>query len=194
MKPPLLVGLAVVLGATIWASMQEDDAVEPTRADDARSAARSTATQRPKESQQVSWAQTQLMDGVLLWQKRRDGDGWGDGPRPTSVAWASLLPPTPVQVAQSEKDVPPPMAPPFPHKWLGRYNDEAAGVQESVAAASSVGVVRPVQRALVAGPSTTWVLKEGDIVDGQWRVDRIEARTMQLTYLPLNLPQTLAMK
>lgn len=194
MKPPLLVGLAVVLGATIWASMQEDDAVEPTRADDARPAARSTATQRPKESQQVSWAQTQLMDGVLLWQKRRDGDGWGDGPRPTSVAWASLLPPTPVQAAQSEKDVPPPVAPPFPHKWLGRYNDEAVGVQEPVVGASSVGVVRTVQRALVAGPSTTWVLKEGDVVDGQWRVDRIEARTMQLTYLPLNLPQTLAMK
>jgi len=51
-----------------------------------------------------------------------------------------------------------------------------------------------VQRAVVAGPSSTWVLKEGDVIEGQWRVDRIDNHTMLLTYLPLKLPQTVAMK
>ncbi len=225
MRPPLLIGLALALGATIWVSSQDDGAVEPVRADARRPAARSAAepghdepgdtraegkvearasrgraarpsAARPAENTQQAWAQRQLIEGVALWQKRQAGDGWVDSPRSGGMAWASLQPP-PVRVVQAVTEAPPPpppMAPPFPHKWVGRYNDETADAAEPAASSASASASKPIQRAVVVGPSTTWVLKEGDVIEGQWRVDRIDARTMQLTYLPLKLPQTLAMR
>lgn len=71
---------------------------------------------------------------------------------------------------------PPPMAPRFPHAWVGRFNDEA------------------VNRAVLSGPQSTWVVRAGDVLEGQWRVDAIQDRRMTLTYLPLNQQQTVGMK
>jgi hypothetical protein len=109
------------------------------------------------------------------------------------------------------------MAPPFTYKWLGRINDEqatvpttptptptprlaasdpAASAPTQVLAAASAPVVRParaVQRAVIAGPRSTWVVREGDVIEGQWRVDSIQDRSMSLTYLPLQQAQTIAM-
>jgi hypothetical protein len=70
------------------------------------------------------------------------------------------------------------MAPAFPHRWLGRMNDEAPALN----------------RAIVAGPQSTWVVREGDVIEGQWRVDKIQDRSMQLTYLPLQQSQTVTMR
>ena len=36
--------------------------------------------------------------------------------------------------------------------------------------------------------------KVGDVIDGQWRVDRIQDRQLQLTYLPLQQTLSVAMK
>ena len=49
-------------------------------------------------------------------------------------------------------------------------------------------------KAVIAGPQATWVLAAGEVIDGQWRIDRIDPRGLTLTYLPLQLPQTVAMK
>ena len=81
------------------------------------------------------------------------------------------------------------MAPRFPHAWIGRINDEAAS-----AAATASQPASPIQRAVLAGPVATWVVKEGDVIDRQWRVDRIQDRTMSLTFLPLQQSQTVSMK
>ena len=100
------------------------------------------------------------------------------------------------------------MAPRFPHAWIGRVNDEAvnavtapaaAAVANASAAASGATAAparpaRPIQRAVLAGPVATWVVKEGDVIEGQWRVDSIQDRTMRLTYLPLQQSQTVSMK
>ena len=102
------------------------------------------------------------------------------------------------------------MAPRFPHAWIGRVNDETVNAEatppKAVAAASgpsaaasgaaavTVPPARPIQRAVLAGPVATWVVKEGDVIDSQWRVDRIQDRTMRLTYLPLQQSQTVSMK
>jgi hypothetical protein len=51
-----------------------------------------------------------------------------------------------------------------------------------------------VDRAVIAGASQTWVVKVGDVMDGQWRVDAIGERQMTLTYLPLKQTQTVSMK
>jgi hypothetical protein len=65
-----------------------------------------------------------------------------------------------------------PKAPRFPHAWVGRFNDMV----------------------VVAGPQSTWVLAEGQVIEGQWRVDQIRDRQMQLTYLPFQQVQTVAMQ
>lgn len=67
------------------------------------------------------------------------------------------------------------MAPRFPHDWVGRYLD-------------------PQPRAIIASTANTWVVKAGDVLDGQWRVDAIAERQMTLTYLPLDQTQSVAMK
>jgi hypothetical protein len=149
--------------------------------------------------------QTALVGGVQQWQQREarsaaslDAEG--------AQAWAALLPPPPPEppaMARQLADTPPPpMAPPFPHKWIGRFNDEpvadasaAQAVASSPVNASHAATApsQAVQRVVVAGPSSIWVLREGDVIEGQWRVDHIDIRTMTLTYLPLKLTQTVAM-
>jgi hypothetical protein len=232
MRPPLMIALAVALGATLWLSSQDDGSVEPVKGGERRSGAASanaprggdraehtqgtrrarTAAAAPSASaagveEQLSWEHHTLIDGVHLWQQRTTPVKVAVLAPKGASAWASMLPPppppAPYVAPPPPPPPPPPVAPPFPHKWIGRYNDETA---DAVAAAGPVasgasGVApakpptkpQPIQRAVVAGPTSTWVLKEGDVIEGQWRVDRIDNRTMYLTYLPLNLPQTVAM-
>ena len=75
------------------------------------------------------------------------------------------------------------MAPPFPHTWVGRFNDEPSSVSTAV-----------VPRAVLVGAHSTWVVRTGDVIEGQWRIDLIQDRSMRLTYLPLQQQQTVAMK
>ncbi|CAM4127841.1 hypothetical protein [Roseateles saccharophilus] len=84
------------------------------------------------------------------------------------AAWGEtpLAPPP----AQAEAAPPPPSAPPFPYQFVGRMTDS-----------------RP--RAVLNNAQRSAVVAAGDVVDGQWRVDAIEAGGLRLTYLPLGLAQ-----
>lgn len=68
---------------------------------------------------------------------------------------------------------PPPAAPPLPFTYLGRYEDP----------------VKPVIY-LVRGDRVLLV-SAGEVIEGTYRVDGIAGRTLALTYLPLNIRQTL---
>lgn len=128
------------------------------------------------------WVASALTDGVTQWRARLQppiGTDQGMDAK-GRFAWASMQapPPPPVRAAAPAQDLepPPPMAPRFPHAWVGRFDDEDA------------------QRAVLAGPQSTWVVRVGDVIEGQWRIDRIQDRSMSLTYLPLQQQQTLAMR
>jgi hypothetical protein len=189
MNRPLMAMLAAALGLTVWMASQDDAAtVEPVSKQGSRPAARSAEhaadrTEQPaKPAAQARgadgpqpWERQALIDGVTRWQARAHG-AWP--PMASPQAWDSVLPPPPPVVKASVEAPPPPVAPPFPHQWLGRFNDETP----------------PVPRAVVSGPQSTWVVRAGDVIEGQWRVDRIQDRTMTLTYLPLQQVQTIAMK
>lgn len=102
-----------------------------------------------------------------------------------SLAWGPAEPPPPPppparRVAPSEA---PPQAPRFPHQWVGRFNDEVPS--EAVA---------PTRRAVLQGGQGVWVAREGDVIEGVWRVDRIQERALQLTYLPLAQSQSVTMR
>lgn len=161
------------------------------------------------------WTDAALSEGVIAWRLRLTDAEVLPPARPMTTAspsaWASMAPPPPPPVkAVPPPPPPPPMAPRFPHAWIGRVNDETVSVAAipaavapaaSSASAAASGATaaparapRPIQRAVLAGPVATWVVKEGDVIEGQWRVDRIQDRSMSLTYLPLQQSQTVSMK
>ncbi|MCV2351420.1 hypothetical protein [Paucibacter sp. Y2R2-4] len=93
------------------------------------------------------------------------------------AAWSPPPPPPPPKVAAAPPAPPaPPMAPAFPYQLLGRLveGDQA--------------------QALLAGPNRSLAVKAGDVVDGQWRVDQVHERGINLTWLPAKLPQTLVFR
>jgi len=89
---------------------------------------------------------------------------WGEA-APVAAAPA---PPTSEQPV--EEAPPPPTAPPFPYQLVGRLTDGA-----------SRAILNNAQRSAVVGV--------GEVVDGQWRVEAIDASGLRLTYLPLGQSQ-----
>ena len=211
MRTPLKIALAVAVLGAGWAATQQDDGVElavsdkrgassgkrAAATDDPHGAPRPNATVAPatRRAAQASaaaapWTDAALSEGVRAWRLRVSDAEVLPPARPMTTsspsAWASMAPPPPPPVKEAPPPPPPPpMAPRFPHAWIGRVNDETA---------SAASAPRPIQRAVLAGPVSTWVVKDGDVIDGQWRVDRIQDRTMRLTYLPLQQSQTVSMK
>jgi hypothetical protein len=142
----------------------------------------------------VPWTDAALSEGVRAWRLRRADAEALPPARPMSTsspsAWASMAPPPPPPVKMvAPPPPPPPMAPRFPHTWIGRINDETVSAE-----ATPSQPARAIQRAVLAGAVANWVVKEGDVIEGQWRVDRIQDRTMSLTFLPLQQSQTVSMK
>ncbi|MBW8844298.1 MAG: hypothetical protein JF607_04915 [Burkholderiales bacterium] len=89
---------------------------------------------------------------------------WGDA-APVAAAPASL---PPAEAAAEEAQAP--TAPPFPYQLVGRLTDS-----------------RP--RAILNNAQRSAVVGVGEVVDGQWRVDAIEAGGLRLTFLPLGQAQ-----
>jgi hypothetical protein len=90
----------------------------------------------------------------------------------TPKSW--YVPPPPQPPAPPVKYVPPPpKAPPLPFTYLGRY----------------VEAGKPIYF-LVKGERILTV-RTGDVIEGRYRVDGIVGSTLGLTYLPLNIKQSL---
>lgn len=186
MRASLWVGLLVMVGASVFLSIQDEDEIEPVTRAGARPEARSTQAEPRRrggasgsaeaaQHQQEEARQRAFVQSVQRWQQRlHDGapDPGKDASRRTA-GWRSQQ--APAVAPPPPPPPPPPMAPPFPHAWIGRYDDDA-------------------QRAVIAGSARTWVVQSGDVIDSQWRVDAVNAREMRLTYLPLQQSQTVMWK
>lgn len=205
MRPPLLIALAVALAATFWLQQGEDTGgVEvaerrgPARAQPADRTgpvsradlhARGGEAQGPRASTDHALAASGawLVDRVQAWQARRaEIEALPPARAMTAAspsAWSAALPPPPPPPPSQDRAADAaPVAPPFPHQWVGRFDDEPSGG------------VKAVRRAVISGPVSTWVAREGDVIEGQWRIDQIQERLIRLTYLPLQQSQTVAMK
>lgn len=102
-----------------------------------------------------------------LQRAKREGDAPDlfAPPAPPVVAAARPAPPPPP---------PPPSAPPLPFRYLGRMQE--GGVVTVFLAKGDEAVSARV----------------GDTLDGAWRLDAVGPSAISITYLPLNLPQPLA--
>ncbi|MEN9451165.1 MAG: hypothetical protein RLZZ369_224 [Pseudomonadota bacterium] len=177
MRKPLLLALAVALAATLWVASQDDggtvEAVKSSGA--AASPANREAAKTPRPAPRApapsvaAQVPSDLPRAVVAW-RQREPIGLKDDSQ--LKAWGPSLPPPPVIVSKVDRAQEAPKAPRFPHAWVGRFNDMV----------------------VVAGPQSTWVLAEGQVIEGQWRVDQIRDRQMQLTYLPFQQVQTVAMQ
>ena len=85
-------------------------------------------------------------------------------PRPELFAVKSWQPPPPPP--------PPPAAPPVPFSFMGRIDDGKPKVF--------------LQRG-----ERLYAVAVGDVIDGQYRLERIDANQLLLTYLPMNTQQTI---
>lgn len=196
MKPILWVGLVLVAGASAYLSQQEptdvDVVARADRAGDSKptgpsgspsaqgTSRRATAVAAapgvtPQAAQQLAQQRQALVVAVAAWQPRTQGQA--DSARRLDqtgqAAWASQQPPPPPPAMAPPP--PPPEAPAFTHAWVGRYVD-----------------TQP--KAILAGPTRTWVVQVGDVIEGQWRIESIQERQMQVIYLPMQQRLTVMMK
>lgn len=199
MKPIMWGALALTLAATVWLSSQDNGDIEPVvrggdQASRQRSAPgpdgqRSSTTNRGNSTGEQVGGQAgkkapdeALVQSLNAWLKQRVSHGSGvdnttaPWPRAAMNAWASQSPPPPPPPPVVKPlPPPPPRAPQFSYQWVGRYVDTAS-------------------RAVIAGPSQTWVVAQGDVIEREWRVESIGERQMTLMYLPLQQTQTVSMK
>lgn len=96
---------------------------------------------------------------------------WPEADAEARRAWGDIAPPSAAAVATtgSPENTPPAdaevTAPPFPYELVGRMTDSRPRV-----------VLNGAQRSLVLGA--------GEVVDGQWRIEAIEAGGLRLKRLP----------
>ncbi|MBU0918259.1 hypothetical protein [Aquabacterium parvum] len=185
MRPPLLIALAVALAATLWLQQGEEDTGDIQVAERPRAGARPEVRPEVRDTEPAA-TQAWLVDRVQALQAQRVQVDALPPPRAMSAttpsAWAAAVPPAPPAPRQARAVDAAPVAPPFPHQWVGRFDDDAMDGKKAL------------RRAVISGPVSTWVAREGDVIEGQWRVDQIQERLMRLTYLPLQQSQTVAMK
>ena len=84
------------------------------------------------------------------------------------LAWGPPLPAAaPASLAKAAAATPQraPL-PPFPYRWIGRF-DDGGGPQ-----------------ALLSGPLRSVGVRAGDVLDGDWRVEQVAASQLMLTWLP----------
>jgi hypothetical protein len=187
----LIAGLAATFGAMYWVnrSAEEPDASgnavvrvaerrgprtpEPSRtAEPARTSGSTPAADSPRAP-----ANAAGLDLTRLQRARSEdpsGDPFGKRSfRPAPPQRAELAPSAPVQVALPPPP-PPPSAPPVPFTYLGRLSEDNRTT------------------AFLASGERNLVVKPGDVIDNNYRVDEVTDRMVQLTYLPLNVKQTVS--
>lgn len=97
---------------------------------------------------------------------------WQPAPAAKALADAPAAAP-PALLAPASAPAPAPVAPPLPFRFLGRYGD---------------GQVQSVM--LVKG-ERLYLARPGDTIDGAYRIDAVTAQSVELTYLPMQLKQSL---
>lgn len=118
----------------------------------------------PLALQRAAWPRASVV-ALVAWSAPATDTAVEPDPAPAAGPAAEPAPPP-----QAEAPLAPP---PFPWRWLGRL-DDATGPQ-----------------ALLDGPDGARLVRERDVLDGQWRVDRITPDQLRWTWLPAGLPHTL---
>jgi hypothetical protein len=172
----LIAGLAATLGAMLWVESRGKDGDEAV----VGLAERRPLTRAPAPAQAsgVTAAAVNAHGLDLTRLQRPDSLEPGNDPfadrRPKAAAAARLERPPSAPVEVVTVPPPPPSAPPVPYTFIGRLSeDESTTV-------------------FLAAGDRNLVVKPGDVIDNNYRVDAVTDNAVSLTYLPLNVKQTLS--
>lgn len=91
-----------------------------------------------------------------------------------AVSWFVPPPPPPPPPPRKPAPPPPPSAPPLPFSFLGRYVEDGVLV------------------ILLVRGDRIYTVSEGEVIDNTYRVERLTRGGLELTYLPLDIRQTLS--
>lgn len=89
-----------------------------------------------------------------------------------AMSWYVPPPPPPPQPPRKPLP-PPPSAPPMPFSFLGRYVEDEALI------------------ILLVKGERIYTVSEGEVIENTYRVERLMGGVLEMTYLPLNIKQTI---
>ena len=92
----------------------------------------------------------------------------------SAISWYVPPPPPPPPPPRKPPPPPPPTAPPLPYSYLGRYVEDGKQV------------------ILLVRNERIYTVSEGEVIENTYRVERLSRGWLELTYLPLNIKQTLS--
>lgn len=167
MRPALWLALAVSVGATAWLALQPDDDV----ADDAAplAAVVPPAPRRPVAAPGVPPQAAAQRPGppATAGLPARAAD-WPAPAAAALLAWGAPppAPPPPAVPAAGGADAAAPRAPAFPYQWIGSLEDERG------------------RQVLLGGPLRSAAVRQGQVLDGQWRIEGVRDGRLELTWLP----------
>ena len=182
---------ALTLIATAWAALQPDEAAEstesapftnpqaanttPGRTPGSRARENSAASAPAAHS--LSWPDSSQLATRSPWRAAlpQGVAAWSGPPPPAPRPAAPVAPPAPASAVAVAVATPPPV-PAFPYKLIGRLDD---GIPQALLSGTS-------------GTSRSFGVKAGDSIDGQWRVDSVEAQTVTVTWLRTGARKTLS--
>lgn len=90
------------------------------------------------------------------------------------ISWYVPPPPPPPPPSPKPVPPPPPTAPPLPYSYLGRYVEDGKLV------------------ILLVRSERIYTVSEGEVIENTYRVERLARGWLEMTYLPLNIKQTLS--
>ena len=163
-KHPVLMGFAalLVLLAAISDRPQENDNIVAAVVTPSQSMNRGTARLSSSDDE-VPRLPLELLN--------RSIDGQEAANLFTAKSWYVPPPPPP---PPKPVPPPPPTAPPLPFTYMGKYLEQDAR-----------------QIFFLVKGDRLFTVAEGDIVEGVYRVDGVSGRQLGLTYLPLNIKQSI---
>lgn len=105
--------------------------------------------------------------------KREDAAAIGNAFQATSWYVPPPAPPAPPSVPSAPPPPPKPTAPPLPFTYLGTYED------------------KPARVVILVKGERMYTVSEGEVIESTYRVERVADGFVELTYLPLDMKQTL---
>ena len=130
----------------------------------------------PRESRAVAATREPVQPALHIELERLRGAATPDkdgAPGNAFQAMSWYVPPPPPKPLPPPPP-PPPTAPPMPFSFMGRYEDGGRRI------------------ILLVRGDLVYAVSEGDVIDNTYRVERMNAAQVELTYLPLNIKQTIS--
>jgi len=166
----LIIVATIVLVVTAPAE-DDEDAAKPVSTRNSRSADAAAFPATSDGQRAIESGRVELERLAKLEKQRRERLKASDAFNTTS--WY-VPPPPPKYVAPPPPPVIVPTAPPLPFTYLGRYGDASARV------------------VILCRGDRVYTVAVGEVIDNMYRVEQAAGGKVDLTYLPLNIRQSLA--